>query len=134
MSGGAKLAALSQLLDGFRRGQRAGIQYKGHRDIYQSAGYLREPKFEDYEAYYTRDGLARRLVDMPGKTTWREPPEISEAGKPAGTAFTKAFGKLADRLNLWREFEVVDRRSGIDRKSTRLNSSHDQISYAVFCL
>src|SRR3989440_2086303 len=24
--------------------------------------------------------------------------------------------------------------SGIDRKSTRLNSSHDQISYAVFCL
>src|SRR5206468_4478681 len=25
-------------------------------------------------------------------------------------------------------------RSWIDRKSTRLNSSHDQISYAVFCL
>src|SRR2546421_8800055 len=28
----------------------------------------------------------------------------------------------------------VDRRARIDRKSTRLNSSHDQISYAVFCL
>src|SRR5216683_4272916 len=27
-----------------------------------------------------------------------------------------------------------DRRAGRDRKSTRLNSSHDQISYAVFCL
>src|SRR2546427_7530627 len=26
------------------------------------------------------------------------------------------------------------RRSGVDRKSTRLNSSHSQISYAVFCL
>src|SRR2546428_5156288 len=25
-------------------------------------------------------------------------------------------------------------RNDIDRKSTRLNSSHDQISYAVFCL
>src|SRR2546428_9059735 len=25
-------------------------------------------------------------------------------------------------------------RARIDRKSTRLNSSHDQISYAVFCL
>src|SRR2546421_9326704 len=24
--------------------------------------------------------------------------------------------------------------NGLDRKSTRLNSSHDQISYAVFCL
>src|SRR5206468_6901950 len=28
----------------------------------------------------------------------------------------------------------VDPPSGADRKSTRLNSSHDQISYAVFCL
>src|SRR5206468_12698997 len=27
-----------------------------------------------------------------------------------------------------------DRIDGPDRKSTRLNSSHDQISYAVFCL
>src|SRR5216683_3878021 len=27
-----------------------------------------------------------------------------------------------------------DGRRGEDRKSTRLNSSHDQISYAVFCL
>src|SRR2546430_7799664 len=29
---------------------------------------------------------------------------------------------------------VVDGWIGIDRKSTRLNSSHSQISYAVFCL
>src|SRR2546430_13445443 len=29
---------------------------------------------------------------------------------------------------------VVDVRIKIDRKSTRLNSSHSQISYAVFCL
>src|SRR2546430_6715122 len=31
--------------------------------------------------------------------------------------------------------QVVDRLAGLgDRKSTRLNSSHSQISYAVFCL
>src|SRR2546430_5373575 len=31
--------------------------------------------------------------------------------------------------------EDLDRdRSAVDRKSTRLNSSHSQISYAVFCL
>src|SRR5206468_5937606 len=29
---------------------------------------------------------------------------------------------------------VLQRRGRPDRKSTRLNSSHDQISYAVFCL
>src|SRR2546430_7789594 len=30
--------------------------------------------------------------------------------------------------------EAVRRHIGLDRKSTRLNSSHSQISYAVFCL
>src|SRR5206468_11908532 len=33
----------------------------------------------------------------------------------------------------WPRFVVADA-GGTDRKSTRLNSSHDQISYAVFCL
>src|SRR2546428_6513803 len=33
------------------------------------------------------------------------------------------------RLRRW-----TGRRRASDRKSTRLNSSHDQISYAVFCL
>src|SRR2546430_13499195 len=30
--------------------------------------------------------------------------------------------------------DELDRRVILDRKSTRLNSSHSQISYAVFCL
>src|SRR5690606_40966546 len=41
-----------------------------------------------------------------------------------------------DRLAAGRHHHagVVDRRREIDRKSTRLNSSHVKISYAVFCL
>src|SRR2546421_6411251 len=35
---------------------------------------------------------------------------------------------------LFLKFAAILIRIGIDRKSTRLNSSHDQISYAVFCL
>src|SRR5690625_1831961 len=31
-------------------------------------------------------------------------------------------------------FDVIVNNAGIDRKSTRLNSSHVAISYAVFCL
>src|SRR2546421_8238534 len=33
-----------------------------------------------------------------------------------------------------RVLEIEDAEHARDRKSTRLNSSHDQISYAVFCL
>src|SRR2546427_6584667 len=32
------------------------------------------------------------------------------------------------------DWSADERRTIIDRKSTRLNSSHSQISYAVFCL
>src|SRR2546427_4920122 len=36
---------------------------------------------------------------------------------------------VAGRAKLWLTFDEIQ-----DRKSTRLNSSHSQISYAVFCL
>ena len=40
-----------------------------------------------------------------------------------GLVLTPKAEKMSGRLQ-----------QGLDRKSTRLNSSHDQISYAVFCL
>src|SRR2546430_9155503 len=51
---------------------------------------------------------------------------------PYTTLFRSAFEH--DRaLQGWRGFVIPRERRG-DRKSTRLNSSHSQISYAVFCL
>src|SRR2546429_4735439 len=38
------------------------------------------------------------------------------------------------RLEVWVNASVVALQSNGDRKSTRLNSSHGYISYAVFCL
>src|SRR5688572_31741566 len=40
----------------------------------------------------------------------------------------------ATRLSAFLTLVITWPRSGEDRKSTRLNSSHSQISYAVFCL
>src|SRR2546430_8664218 len=40
----------------------------------------------------------------------------------------------ADIGGVRRDAGAADDRVGRDRKSTRLNSSHSQISYAVFCL
>src|SRR5690554_7402217 len=36
--------------------------------------------------------------------------------------------------DFWTMFDDTDNPGGTDRKSTRLNSSHVRISYAVFCL
>src|SRR2546428_9119379 len=50
---------------------------------------------------------------------------------PFAPAFHAAFVLRADRQRLLSN-RLKNKRG--DRKSTRLNSSHDQISYAVFCL
>src|SRR5690349_23504589 len=42
--------------------------------------------------------------------------------------FKNLSGNMADTFKRWRDI------NHIDRKSTRLNSSHVEISYAVFCL
>src|SRR3712207_8543431 len=41
---------------------------------------------------------------------------------------------VRDKLFFFTSFEGLRQRAGLDRKSTRLNSSHANISYAVFCL
>src|SRR5207245_10133503 len=43
-------------------------------------------------------------------------------------------GKTLAGLNIVHSRELHEGSLGVDRKSTRLNSSHGSISYAVFCL
>src|SRR5690348_17474292 len=62
-----------------------------------------------------------------------EPWDIGEGGYQVGEfppLWTEWNGKYRDTVrDVWRGHG-----SGVDRKSTRLNSSHPSISYAVFCL
>src|SRR2546430_13087446 len=62
-------------------------------------------------------GLSRRALDRGGKPL----PFGSRAFRPPAAGAAPAARRR------------VDLRTGRDRKSTRLNSSHSQISYAVFC-
>src|SRR5690349_22920269 len=50
--------------------------------------------------------------------------------KSARTASARSAGRGGDASYTARDIEVLEG----DRKSTRLNSSHVEISYAVFCL
>src|SRR3712207_8692311 len=54
---------------------------------------------------------------------WREAAAAADSAKREAEAASEAVAKAAEA-----------QRSAADRKSTRLNSSHANISYAVFCL
>src|SRR3712207_7448926 len=47
---------------------------------------------------------------------------------------TRSYLRQANRLIAWADLHSWNRARGLDRKSTRLNSSHANISYAAFCL
>jgi len=113
-----KLAALTSSLVGrLRMLARAGIQYAGRRDIYQVAGYPEQGtvQFEDFWAMYERSEMGGRIVDIAPKATWREPPTILEEDGTDGTPFTDAWEEMADRLDVFRHFERVDRLAGVGR-------------------
>src|SRR2546430_6767787 len=52
---------------------------------------------------------------------------------PYTTLFRSQLSGLC-ATSVWRQSSFNTLRATRDRKSTRLNSSHSQISYAVFCL
>src|SRR2546428_6452253 len=56
---------------------------------------------------------------------------------PDQTISLKLTGSVSSLFRPYFDIYVVETSTNLeirDRKSTRLNSSHDQISYAVFCL
>src|SRR5688572_32538735 len=55
---------------------------------------------------------------------------VADAARPRGPEVGDAEREAPLRSGVVADPEVHD----VDRKSTRLNSSHSQISYAVFCL
>src|SRR2546428_10251356 len=68
-----------------------------------------------------------RSTLFPYTTLFRSDPRVGELQVVVVALFIEAEYFLDLRFGL--KHEVLR-----DRKSTRLNSSHDQISYAVFCL
>src|SRR2546427_7602734 len=79
-------------------------------------------------------GHALRRVRRPAVAPHRNPGLRGAAPGPAGPRDGLALHLHAQHGQLLREQAAAADRRKRDRKSTRLNSSHDQISYAVFCL
>src|SRR5690242_21183743 len=70
---------------------------------------------------------SREGLNIPGETVWRIPSLTTEEGM-------QMFADRARAAKPGFAFNDENARVIADRKSTRLNSSHMSISYAVFCL
>src|SRR5688572_31380200 len=75
-----------------------------------------------------------RSVDWRGSRLERANGGKARRGARTGREQITRRGTLARRIDGRLDCGSPGGRGAIDRKSTRLNSSHSQISYAVFCL
>src|SRR5206468_10922542 len=75
--------------------------------------------------------LLRGAIVVPMDPT-ASPDFVGRAIQDASVKLIVRDGQLADPVLAPPSLVINGRKE--DRKSTRLNSSHDQISYAVFCL
>src|SRR2546430_12032988 len=75
-----------------------------------------------------------RSTLFPYTTLFRSLNRTTAVAYPANLAYTLAVGASTD-FDYRAAYSHYDSTlTFVDRKSTRLNSSHSQISYAVFCL
>src|SRR5207244_11573365 len=85
--------------------------------------------------------LSRRVVTLPPPADAAAFPAVAplpELRKMPGRFYpiNYLFIEITNACNFkctWCPDDIMGRRRGLDRKSTRLNSSHQIISYAVFC-
>src|SRR2546430_11998235 len=84
-------------------------------------------RFEDICKIFAKHDVSFSLGDG------LRPGCVADASDEAQFAELKTLGELTKKA--WEyDVQVMIEGPGQDRKSTRLNSSHSQISYAVFCL
>src|SRR3712207_7694019 len=75
-------------------------------------------------------GLVKGFPELP---PWRAPSQYTSDAQAFASG--RDTGRALRRAGVHGDFApVLDLADGPDRKSTRLNSSHANISYAVFCL
>lgn len=102
-----------------------GQMYEGNRDVPKAAGYNLTRTFDDYNAKYTYQGVAQRIVNAPGDAIWQDPPTLTD-GKDTDTPFINTWNKLvnfgandtneiSDQKSIWHYCKRIDHLSGVGK-------------------
>lgn len=128
-------AALRTYAELFRRATmtRAGITFSGRRDLFETLGYKRDLRYEDYYARYKRGGLAKRIIDIFPAATWRLPPIVREKDNPdetQQTPFEAAWDAFALRLGLWQMCARLDRLASLGHYAVLVLGLRGQLEWS----
>ena len=90
-----------------------GTQYSGNRKLYQALGYPTRLEYDDYLTQYTRQDMAKAVINRPVQATWRGKLLIQESSSEDTTELERAWVDLEKELKLKSKFVRLDKLSGI---------------------
>ena len=129
---GAMIQVLSELTNRAIFASKLGVQFDGVRDVYKALGYKTTLDFDDYFARYTRQEIAKAIIDRPVKVTWQGPLYLVESNEPEDTAFENTWKALDRKVGMKTVFTRVDRLTGIGRYGVLLLGLDDVSSNEGF--
>lgn len=86
----------------------AGKTFSGNRDYYELFGWERNIQFREALARYIRQGIAKRVVDMPAIALWTSPPEITFTDSTDQAAWDSVV-----KTDIWAAFLQADILAGL---------------------
>lgn len=109
--GGGILKGLSTiLLQRMSWMSRAGLTFGGLRDLWAVFGYNRNLRVIDLYAKYTRQDVAKTIVEAPADALWTRPPVLL-----ADEPFMAAWKELNQRIDVWNIINRIDYTLGFSR-------------------
>jgi hypothetical protein len=105
----------SALLSRSNFATQLGQSYGGDRNIYTALGYptAAQLTFDKFLDRYSRQDIAKRVVDAPVEAVWRRKPEISDSKDDDPTDFEKAWEELQEKRKIYHYLARVDKAAGI---------------------
>jgi len=129
---GAQIKVFSELVNRLTLGYKMGVQYEGSRDLYKALGYKEVVGFRDFYNRYTRQAMAKAIIDRPVKATWSGDLDLIEPEEAEDTAFEEAWDELDRTLGLKTMLSRVDRLTGIGRYGVLLLGLNDVTNQQTF--
>ncbi len=103
------LQALSEVVGRAMLSARLGKQYGTDRDLYEALGYKNILYYDDYCTQYSRQDIAKAIIERPANATWKGKLQLIESNESEETEFEKVWEKLELRLSLKNVFIRLDK-------------------------
>ncbi len=116
-----RVQAMSELVSRAEMASKLGQSYGGERNIYDALGYPKQLYFDNYLAKWTRQDIAKAVINRPIASTWSGSVSIDEGeSDKERTPLQEDWERLFKRLKLRFKFARLDRLASLGQYAVLL--------------